>query len=331
MVMMAGTMISAQGAAPPGNAARLETPLLKGDPVPKAGKKRNGGWRLPWHLAPVHFLAEYVMGLPPVTISGERIRVAPARFRDLPALDLVVPHPLGHITARYRKELGYDITAPLGVAVEVEAPEGVSVRVRNALSHRVPVSTTETAAYLKRMGWKERVGDGSGVWVSMEKQVLWLIEGGEPVWQARCATATNGTGSESGSMKTPLGWHGVAEAIGEGAPWGQVFRARRATNEIWKPGDNTAEDLVLTRVLVLGGEEPGKNQGRNAAGVNVDSRNRCIYIHGTNDESRIGTPSSHGCIRLLNDDVMVLFDRVAVGTPVLITERFPRDEHRRSK
>jgi lipoprotein-anchoring transpeptidase ErfK/SrfK len=41
-------------------------------------------------------------------------------------------------------------------------------------------------------------------------------------------------------------------------------------------------------------------------------------IHGTNQPASIGTYASAGCIRMLNDDVLDLFDKVNVGTPVLV-------------
>jgi lipoprotein-anchoring transpeptidase ErfK/SrfK len=94
-----------------------------------------------------------------------------------------------------------------------------------------------------------------------------------------------------------------------------VFRDKHATKEIWKRGDPVKEDLILTRVLTLRGEEPGKNKGGD-----VDSFDRNIYIHGTNDEEKIGTPASHGCVRLTNDDVITLYEMVPLNTPMLITE-----------
>ena len=115
-------------------------------------------------------------------------------------------------------------------------------------------------------------------------------------------------------MKTPLGWHKVLTKLGANSARGQVFRSRQATREVWQPGEQPAEDLVLTRVFLLDGLEPGVNKGGN-----VDSFARNIYIHGTNDEARLGTPSSHGCIRLSNDDVVEVFELVPEGTPVLIT------------
>lgn len=173
---------------------------------------------------------------------------------------------------------------------------------------------------LKSRGWEERVGNGLGVWVDVARQRLHIIENNAVVWEVPCATARAGTGSASGSLQTPLGWHRVDMKLGEGAPWGQVFRSRIPTKEIWKPGDDVKEDLVLTRVLWLDGMEPGKNKGKTEDGVLVDSKERCIYIHGTNGEALIGTPSSHGCIRLFNDDVIKAFEKLPVGTPVLITE-----------
>lgn len=180
--------------------------------------------------------------------------------------------------------------------------------------------TTEQTNYLSACGWTVRVGNGLGVWVDVRRQILFVIEGAQIVWQARTGTAEAGTGAEAGSMKTPLGWHVVEEKIGENAAWGQVFRSRNPTREFWKPGDNTREDMVLTRILWLDGLEPGKNKGANAQGHSVDSKSRCIYIHGTNGEALIGTPSSHGCIRLSNDDVITAFDMIPAGTPVLITD-----------
>jgi lipoprotein-anchoring transpeptidase ErfK/SrfK len=43
-----------------------------------------------------------------------------------------------------------------------------------------------------------------------------------------------------------------------------------------------------------------------------------IGIHGTNEPWSIGSSASHGCIRMRPDDVIDLYDRVPVGTPVLI-------------
>lgn len=41
-------------------------------------------------------------------------------------------------------------------------------------------------------------------------------------------------------------------------------------------------------------------------------------LHGTNDPESVGQAVSHGCVRLRNEDITVLYDRVAIGTPVYI-------------
>lgn len=195
----------------------------------------------------------------------------------------------------------------LGARVKAEAPE---------LNAPAPRLSDEQWDFLNSYGWGDRVRDEIGVWVSVDEQMFRIVQGRDVLFETRCATAKNGTGSEWNSLKTPLGWHHVVQKVGAGAPRGQVFRGRQATNEIWRPGDSVAEDLVLTRVLVLTGDEPGKNKGGN-----VDSLARGIYVHGTNAEELIGTPSSHGCVRLTNGDVVTAFERVPEKTPVLITER----------
>ena len=184
-----------------------------------------------------------------------------------------------------------------------------------------PALIPEDEAFLIASGWSERVGEGMGIWVSVARQRCYLLEGLRPVLDIPCATAAAGTGATEDSLQTPLGWHAVAEKIGDGAPWGQIFRTRAAAKEIWRPGTHAGEDLVLTRILWLRGLEPGRNQGVDAEGRTVDSKARFIYIHGTNEEERLGTPSSHGCIRLRNDDVIEIFARTPAGTPLLITER----------
>jgi L,D-transpeptidase YbiS len=47
---------------------------------------------------------------------------------------------------------------------------------------------------------------------------------------------------------------------------------------------------------------------------------RYIYIHGCPDDDPMGVPSSRGCIKMRNDDLVRLFDLVDAGTRVLIKE-----------
>jgi len=72
---------------------------------------------------------------------------------------------------------------------------------------------------------------------------------------------------------------------------------------------------MLTRILWLSGCEVGFNR----MGP-VDTMRRYIYIHGSPDSAEMGIPASIGCIRMKNKDIMDLFERVGVGTPVVIVE-----------
>lgn len=110
-----------------------------------------------------------------------------------------------------------------------------------------------------------------------------------------------GLGTEPGSNKTPLGNFFIEEKIGNGQPAWMIFYRREPTGEIASPGGEI--DHVLTRILWLGGLDP----------ENANTHDRYIYIHGTNQENLIGTPASHGCIRMRNADVITLFDAVEVG------------------
>ncbi len=130
------------------------------------------------------------------------------------------------------------------------------------------------------------------------------------------STSRYGAGEVNGSGCTPRGAHIVRARIGADTPFGTVFVGRRPTGEICTPemyATAPDRDWILTRILWLSGTEPGRNRlGR------VDTLRRYIYIHGCPDAMPLGVPSSHGCIRMRNVDLIELFDRVAVGTPVMI-------------
>jgi lipoprotein-anchoring transpeptidase ErfK/SrfK len=91
-------------------------------------------------------------------------------------------------------------------------------------------------------------------------------------------------------------------------PHGTVFKSRVPLG----PDDPLpqTEDLITSRILWLDGQDS----------ENANTKERYIYIHGTKHEDRIGTPDSHGCIRMRNTDVIDLFELVDEGTPVVIAE-----------
>lgn len=286
---------------------------------------QSGAWQLGYdlitfledgshHAAPHALISGELFGLNPLSPEWKDISFAPRLPGHLEKARTEVDVPLGRISVRYDRKMGYVITAPLGTRVLLDMREGDRAVVRTTQSHTRSELTSEQWTFLDSQKWTENVGDAMGIWIDIDTQMMRIIQGSEVLYQARCASAEKGVGSIMNSLQTPLGWHSVVKKIGDGAPWGQVFRARIPTREVWQTGEDTKEDLVLTRVMLLTGEEPGLNKGGN-----VDSFARHIYIHGTNDESRIGTPSSHGCIRLTNDDVIETFSMIPKGIKVLLT------------
>jgi lipoprotein-anchoring transpeptidase ErfK/SrfK len=142
--------------------------------------------------------------------------------------------------------------------------------------------------------------------VDVATQTLRVLEGRKTAAEFPVSTSKFGLGFQEGSYKTPTGKFRIARKIGETAePW-TIFRARKNTGQKAKPGGK--EDLVLTRILTLDGLDR----------ANANSLTRYIYIHGTNQEQLIGTPASHGCVRLRNADMIALHRMVRAGTPVRI-------------
>ena len=124
------------------------------------------------------------------------------------------------------------------------------------------------------------------------------------------------------SLGTPRGLHEIAEKHGAGQPPGIVFKARVATGKHFSefPAEEQQRHLITTRILWLGGLEPGHNAGTNPTGEVVDTKQRYIYIHGTNHEDLLGTPSSIGCIEMANLGVLELFDQVRAKDLVWIED-----------
>lgn len=142
--------------------------------------------------------------------------------------------------------------------------------------------------------------------VDVSRQVLEVLRGTEVMRTYPVSTSRFGLGSEEGSQRTPLGRFVIGEKIGVDAPQRAVFRSRLPTGEI--AGEGGQEDLVLTRILWLDGIEES----------NRNTRDRYIYIHGTNQETLLGTAASHGCVRMRNADIAEFFNEVGEGTPVEI-------------
>jgi phosphoserine phosphatase len=143
--------------------------------------------------------------------------------------------------------------------------------------------------------------------ISMDDQKLQVIRDGQCIAVFDISTAEKGMGFAEGSHRTPTGRFRICEKIGDSEPSGTIFRGRKPCG-IWHAGDDSMEDLVLTRILRLDGLDPH----------NRNTLDRFIYIHGTNDEARIGSRAGHGCVRLRNEEMIRLYDMVNVDDSVEI-------------
>ena len=154
--------------------------------------------------------------------------------------------------------------------------------------------------------------------VNIAEQSMQLMQRDELIKTYQVSTALNGVGEQMGSECTPRGEHIITEKIGAGCEVNTIFIGRVPTGEVYEKGmreEFPDRDWILTRILWLSGCEPGCNQGGE-----VDSHDRYIYIHGTPDDVDMTIPGSRGCVRMRNDDIIELFDRIEVNTEVVINE-----------
>jgi hypothetical protein len=141
-----------------------------------------------------------------------------------------------------------------------------------------------------------------------------VISNGQITATYSISTSKYGLGDGWGSLATPLGLLQVAQKIGDHAPVGAVFHNRRWTGEVLRP-NTPGRDPVMTRIIWLRGMQA----------TNSHAFQRCIYIHGTNEEKLIGRPASFGCIRMKSTDVFALYNRIPLGTPVeIVQDRLPK-------
>ena len=154
------------------------------------------------------------------------------------------------------------------------------------------------------------------IYISANDAKLYLIKDRKIIKSYPISIAKNGLGNVMNSNQTPTGLHEIKKKLGAGIPENGILKSGISTGKIAQVISEPISvntDLVTTRVMWLSGLESGINKGGK-----VDSYNRFIYIHGTPEEGLIGTPASHGCIRMYNKDVIELFNLVPLGTKVLI-------------
>jgi lipoprotein-anchoring transpeptidase ErfK/SrfK len=105
-------------------------------------------------------------------------------------------------------------------------------------------------------------------------------------------------------------------AVGKrGKSWtGETFVEGKFMHPDWSPPAVVHRDHPELPELIPG-TSPHNPMGVAAITLQRDE----VAIHGTNAHMRhsVGTAASYGCIRMYNEDVLDLYQRVSVGTPVI--------------
>ncbi len=164
--------------------------------------------------------------------------------------------------------------------------------------------------------WSMAIDASTSIDIEISSQRLFLKENGQIIRSYPVSSSSFGEGQIENSFKTPYGKHKIKTKIGTNVNKNNFFISRQhipqSATIIHEPIDSK-DDFITSRIMWLEGEEEGFNRGGS-----VDSFKRYIYIHGTHEEGLIGQKASHGCIRMLNHDVIELFELVSEGTVVNI-------------
>lgn len=98
-----------------------------------------------------------------------------------------------------------------------------------------------------------------------------------------------------------------------GKEWaGETTIGRKEVDPIWSPPAEVRRDKPsLPNIIPPGPSNPLGPRAMVLSGTEY-------AIHGTNKRSSIGTRASYGCIRMYNENVVELYDKVSIGTRVIV-------------
>jgi lipoprotein-anchoring transpeptidase ErfK/SrfK len=112
----------------------------------------------------------------------------------------------------------------------------------------------------------------------------------------------------------------IAYGVGvgrEGFEWkGTVKVGRKAEWPDWTPPAAMLKRRPDLPAFMPGGED--NPLGARAMYLYAGGKDTIYRIHGTNESDTIGEAVSSGCIRMLNDDVVDLYERARIGTKVVV-------------
>jgi lipoprotein-anchoring transpeptidase ErfK/SrfK len=144
----------------------------------------------------------------------------------------------------------------------------------------------------QQVAWTGTQAPGTIV-VDIDQRFLYLVEAGGSARRYGVGVGRRG-----------FAWKGMAR-VGRKAQWPS-----------WTP----TSTMVSMKIAPAGGVKAGVDNPLGARALYLYQGNRDILfrIHGTNEPWSIGEQVSSGCIRMLNEDIADLYDRVPVGTTVFV-------------
>ena len=137
--------------------------------------------------------------------------------------------------------------------------------------------------------------------------------------QARPGTITIDTNARQLYLSLPNGmaWRYGVGGGREGFEWrGRTRGCRKETWPSWTPPSAMLKRRPDLPRHMAGGED--NPLGARAMYLYSGDRDTGFRIHDSNEPWTIGHAVSSGCIRMLNEDVTDLFNRVKVGAPVVV-------------
>jgi lipoprotein-anchoring transpeptidase ErfK/SrfK len=166
----------------------------------------------------------------------------------------------------------------------------MSIRAAFTLATVIGIAATSTSASAREVvPFEARVSPGTVVIRTAERR-LYYVRGDGTALRYRVAVGKPGKQ-----------WFGEARIDG------------KYVRPAWSPPTEVKRDNPRLPDVIPGGAA-NNPMGARALTLDLDE----YAIHGTNRPSSIGTYASYGCIRMLNEDIVDLYEQVSVGTRVVV-------------
>lgn len=187
---------------------------------------------------------------------------------------------------------------PQDVAMEATAPQNYDAWYTGLMADEPFDVPLVNKAYIDPKFHRQRVsysGDEAPgtIVVDIDNRFLYLVEEGGRAMRYGIGVGRNG-----------FAWRGDARI------------ARKGVWPNWSPTDNMRRIIPDLPAFMEGGID--NPLGARALYLYQGDRDTLFRIHGTNEPWSIGEQVSSGCVRLLNEDIVDLYNRVSVGARVTV-------------